>query len=333
MKKFLLFLMFALFCIPWAANAQNPIPYTEGFESMSSADDLTAAGWISYQTHSGSFLAIETTASNVNSGSQALNIDSWNAGSTSDFVVVGLPLVDAAINTLQITFSYKVSTGNVYVGYLTDANDASTFVSLESYIASSSYTTVTKELNEAPATAARIAIKYLNYYRCYVDDIEVKALPSCLRPTSVTATSDGNVTWVGEGRTWNLNYKASSASTWTEVNGLTSMSYTIPDLAGLTTYSVRVQNVCDDNSTTDWTTATFTTPAGIPLVEPFNDGYTPTSWTRYIALLSEVWMVPLPWEVLPPAAGTSALATVCLTAMQKLTSMALPASTGWSLRL
>jgi hypothetical protein len=161
-RKSLLFALLAALFMPWAANAQESIPYTEGFESMSSADDLTAAGWISYKTSTGSFLAIETNASNVHSGSQALNIDSWNAGSTSDFVVVGLPLVDAAINTLQITFSYKVSTGNVYVGYLTDANDASTFVSLESYIASSSYTTVTKELNEAPATAARIAIKYLN---------------------------------------------------------------------------------------------------------------------------------------------------------------------------
>ncbi|MBP5574056.1 MAG: fibronectin type III domain-containing protein, partial [Bacteroidales bacterium] len=144
------------------------------------------------------------------------------------------------------------------------------------------------ELNAAPATAARIAIKYTGYYRCYVDDIEVKALPNCLKPTSVTATPDGNITWEGEGSTWNLNYKASSASTWTEVNGLTSMSYTIPNLTGLTTYSVRVQNVCDDNTTTDWTTATFTTPAGIPLVELFNGTSAPTGWTRYIALLSEV---------------------------------------------
>ncbi|MCR5659163.1 MAG: choice-of-anchor J domain-containing protein [Bacteroidales bacterium] len=287
-RKSLLFALLVALFMPWAANAQESIPYTEGFENMSSASDITAAGWISYQTHNGSFLAIETSESNVHSGSKALNIDSWDAGSSSDYVVVGLPLVNAAINTLQITFSYKVSTGTVYVGYLTDANDASTFVSLQSFSSSSSYTTKTVELNAAPATAARIAIKYLNWYRCYVDDIEVKALPNCLKPTSVTATPDGNITWEGEGSTWNLNYKASSASTWTEVNGLTSMSYTIPNLTGLTTYSVRVQNVCDDNTTTDWTTATFTTPASIPLVEPFNSSSAPTGWTRYNGLLSGV---------------------------------------------
>ena len=113
--------------------------------------------------------------------------------------------------------------------------------------------------------------------------------PSCSAPTSVTATSDGNVTWEGEGTTWNLNYKASSASTWTEVNGLTSMSYTIPNLAGLTTYSVRVQNVCDDNTTTGWTYADdFTTPAGLPLVETFNSTSAPTAWAQYSGLLSDV---------------------------------------------
>ena len=286
-RKSLLFALLLALFMPWVAMAQQSIPYTEGFENMSSADDLTNAGWISSMSSTNSFLAIETSSSNVNTGSKALNIDSWNAAS-SDHVIVGLPVVDAAINTLQITFSYKVSSTSVAVGYLTDADDASTFVSLQSYNSSSSYTTKTVELNEAPATAARIAIKYTGYYRCYVDDIEVKALPSCLKPTSVTATPDGNITWEGEGRTWNLNYKASSASTWTEVNGLTSMSYTIPNLAGLTTYSVRVQNVCDDNTTTDWTTATFTTPAGIPLVELFNGTSAPTGWTRYSGLLSGV---------------------------------------------
>ena len=125
--------------------------------------------------------------------------------------------------------------------------------------------------------------------------------PSCTAPTSVTATIDGNITWEGEGTTWNLNYKASSASTWTEVNGITSMSYTIPNLANLTTYSVRVQNVCDDNSTTAWTYADdFTTPAGIPLIEPFATSSVPSGWSKYIGLLDDVMA-----GTLAPATTTS----------------------------
>ena len=236
--------------------AQQAIPYTEGFEDMSSADDLTDAGWISYQTHSGSFLAIETTATNVHSGSKALNIDSWDAGSSSDYVVVGLPLVDAAINTLQITFSYKVSTGNVYVGYLTDANDASTFVSLESYTASSNYTTVTKELNEAPATAARIAIKYLNWYRCYIDDIEVKLPPTCMKPTlgaaRIISEEGASFQWTenGSATDWVLEYSTDQDFTnATSVNRSGILNYAITGLTAGTLYYVHVKSDCGGGDT------------------------------------------------------------------------------------
>ena len=287
-RKSLLFALLLALLMPWAANAQQSIPYTEGFENMSSADDLTAAGWISYQTHSGSFLAIETSASNVHSGSQALNIDSWDAGSSSDYVVVGLPLVDAAINGLQITFSYKVSTGNVYVGYLTDADDASTFVSLESYVASSNYTTVTKELNEAPATAARIAIKYLNWYRCYVDDIEVKALPTCIKPTLGAAqfiSEEGaSFQWTENGSaiSWVLEYSADQNFTnATSVNRSGIPNYAITGLNAGTLYYVHVKSDCGGGDESDWSNVvTFTT-----LCEPINaegysenfDSYTGTS--------------------------------------------------------
>ncbi len=249
------------------AWAQEPIPYTEGFEDMSSADDLTDAGWISYQTHSGSFLAIETTATNVHSGSKALNIDSWDAGSSSDYVVVGLPLVDAAINTLQITFSYKVSTGNVYVGYLTDANDASTFVSLESYTASSNYTTVTKELNEAPATAARIAIKYLNWYRCYIDDIEVKLPPTCMKPTlgaaRIISEEGASFQWTenGSATDWVLEYSTDQDFTnATSVNRSGIPNYAITGLTAGTLYYVHVKSDCGGGDTSDWSNVvSFTT--------------------------------------------------------------------------
>ncbi len=259
------------------AWAQQAIPYTEGFENMSSADDLTAAGWISYKTDDGSFLAIETNASNVYSGSKALNIDSWKAGGNSDYVIVGLPLVDAAINTLQITFSYKVSSGNVYVGYLTDADDASTFVQLDAYTFSSNYTTVTKELNEAPATAARIAIKYLNYYRCYVDDIEVKNLPTCMKPTlgaaRIISEEGASFQWTenGSATNWVLEYSTDQNFTnATLINHSGIPSYAITGLTAGTLYYVHVKSDCGGGDTSDWSnTVSFTT-----LCEPIEaEGY------------------------------------------------------------
>ena len=122
----------------------------------------------------------------------------------------------------------------------------------------------------------------------FVPKVTFTKAPLCFKPETVTATPAGHVTWTGEGTTWNLNYKAGSDAAWTEINGITAMSYDIPELAANTACTVRVQNVCEDNSTTDWTTATFTTLAAIPLVEPFASSSIPTGWSRYTGLLSDV---------------------------------------------
>ena len=265
MKKLYSLLLTLAVLLPWATNAQVTIPYNEGFENMSSVTDLNNAGWeMLYQSHSGSFLAIETTANNVSAGSKALNIDSWDAGSSSDYVVVGLPIVNAAINTLQITFSYKVSTGIVYVGYLTDANDASTFVSLQPYPASSTYTTITKELYAAPANAARIAIRYDNFYRCYIDEVEVKAMPTCKTPQNFSAANLTNqgvtFNWErhaqGTENAWVLEYGTSSDFTdATSVNVSGNPTWPVSGLTPNTTYYARVKADCGADGESDPTVA------------------------------------------------------------------------------
>ena len=259
-KKSLLMMLLLALLVPWAASAQESIPYTEGFENMSTASDLTDAGWISYQSHSGSFLAIEASSSYVHTGTKALLIDSWDAGSNSDYVILGLPTVDAAINTLQITFSYKISSsygGNMEVGYLTNVGDASTFVSLQTCANSTSYATETVELNGAPNDAARIAIKYIGYYRCYVDDIEVKTIPTCPKPTDLIATLID-----GDGTKAKLNWTENGSATQWQVCLDGDMTNLIPantnvdfELTGLTAevdHTAKVRAYCNANDQSDW---------------------------------------------------------------------------------
>ena len=261
-RKSLLFMLLFALMAPWAANAQNSIPFNEGFESMTSVDDLTAAGWTLSTTESGTFLAIETGASNVYEGSKSLNLDAWDASSSSSVQYLGLPLVAGDLNTLQISFAYKVTSGTINVGYLTDATDFSTFTSLAQYNSSSSFTVVTTDLSEAPRDAARLVLKYTGWYRCYLDSFEVKALPSCQAATSITASditaTSATIAWEGEGNTWNLKYNG------IEVNGISAMSYNLTSLTDGTNYTVSVQNVCSDGSTTDWISTTFRTPELCP---------------------------------------------------------------------
>ena len=287
-------LLLMAFTVPWATQAQQTLPFNEGFESMSSASDLTAAGWISYQSDNSSFLAIETTASNVMSGSSALNIDSWNASTSSDYVIVGLPLVNADINSLQITFSYKVNKGNVSIGYLTDASDASTFVSLQQFNASSSYTTKTVELSSAPSSAARIAIKYLNYYRCYIDDIEVKALPTCYPPTALNVVPDATTaafSWTAsttavESYEW-LYTTAGETPDWTAANSTTETSVELNRLNPQTSYVAYVRSNCGGGDYSDGASMNFTTTCASVTTFP---------WSENFDALTEANTIPNCWD-------------------------------------
>ncbi|MBQ3709532.1 MAG: fibronectin type III domain-containing protein [Bacteroidales bacterium] len=291
---------------PWAANAQQSAPYNEGFEAMSDVTDLNTAGWeMLYQSHSGSFLAIETGASNVFAGSKALNIDSWNAGSSSDWVIVGLPTIsNKAVNELQMTFSYKVSTGNVYIGYLTDPDDYSTFVTVESFNSSSSYSTKTVEFGGVPATATRIAIKYLNYYRCYVDEVEVKQLPNCKTPQNLTPsnlkTDRVTLTWernaAGTEDAWILEYGTTSDFTGATTVSVTggNPTKTLTGLTENTKYYARVKADCGGEESDPTAAISFTTlcePTTIPTAgwsENF-DSYTHTSNTTTTNNLPDCW--------------------------------------------
>ena len=305
-KKSLLLILLMVLLAPWAAQAQQTAPYNEGFEDMSSVDDLNDAGWeMLYKSHSGSFLKIETSASNVFEGSHALDIDSWNAGSTSDWVIVGLPIItNKAVNELQMTFSYKVSTGNVYIGYLTDPDDYTTFNIVESFNSSSSYTTKLVEFGAAPAEASRIAIKYLNYYRCYVDAFEIKQLSNCKTPQNLTAsnltTDRVTLTWernaAGSEDAWIVEYATNS-----DFTGATSVSVTggtpTKTLNGLTEntkYYARVKADCGGEESDPTAAISFTTLCEATTIptegwgENF-DSYTHTSNTPTTNNLPDCW--------------------------------------------
>ena len=113
----------------------------------------------------------------------------------------------------------------------------------------------------------------------------------CEKPTGITTSNitsnSATVNWTGDGSAFNLQYKASNTTDWTEVNGLSGVSYNLTGLTSNTTYNVRVQQVCEEGTST-WKSATFNTPLGIPMVEPFDATSIPTDWAQYTGLLSNV---------------------------------------------
>ena len=197
--------------------------------------------------------------------------------------MTALPLFVEDLSTLQISFwaynnHWSSQNAVLELGYMTNPYDSSTFVSLQS-MTDQSYTQTTRTFADLaglnlPATT-RIAFRFIrpngssDLTSWYVDDVEVSVATAtpCDVPTGLTvaaATISQNsavATWTAGGSetTWNVQYKAASATNWTDATATTT-SYTMNGLTANTQYQVRVQANCGDGNTSDWTSAvTFTT--------------------------------------------------------------------------
>lgn len=103
--------------------------------------------------------------------------------------------------------------------------------------------------------------------------------PECLPPQGVTATSitynSASVSWptVGTASAYDLRWKETSASTWTDVNGIAAPPHVLNGLAPLTSYDVQVRAVCaggvqGGSSSAYSTTVSFVTAAAPCEVAP-----------------------------------------------------------------
>lgn len=84
--------------------------------------------------------------------------------------------------------------------------------------------------------------------------------PTGLSSSAITATS-ATVSWgaVGGASAYNLEYKLSTASTWTPMNNITGTSQNLTGLTASSTYNFRVYAVCSGGVSPVSTTANFTT--------------------------------------------------------------------------
>ncbi len=207
----------------------NGTTVEEGFEHSGSVP----TDW----THIGSGnISINSTASRVHTGSYSLRF----AGATSNNVVV-LPDYGFEANTATISFwslaENSTSSGTFQVGYVTDANDASTFKVVGDYSAAnhlSYYHVENVSLASAPA-GARIAFRHTsasNYYYWWIDDVEI-----------VTG----------------------SVASWNEYTNITDQYYTVGSLTPETEYRAKVKGYCgSDGYSVETAPISFTTSAACP---------------------------------------------------------------------
>lgn len=269
--------------------AVDALPYSENFDSyvgtIYSTSGPVPTCWDTYTDNesrpaphvigSGSYWYPQSTP----------NALSFVGGSPSTNAIAVLPEFTAALNTLQISFAYRMESaaqGTLKVGYVTDvANPNGSFVEVATI---NNTTTITNDTVDFSAVtgSGRIAFKWsytgTSFYNCNVDNVVVDLIPeTCNEPTNLAVTNVTNesatVNWTagGDETAWNLQFKKASASVWSSsVLVQTTPIYALTGLTDNTEYQVRVQAVCDSTATSDWVVANFTTLEEEPCAVPTN---------------------------------------------------------------
>ncbi|MDR2979135.1 MAG: fibronectin type III domain-containing protein [Bacteroidales bacterium] len=276
----------------WAENRLNfatscdiisDFPYFENFDSYTGINyngsgGVTPVCWYSYTNNTtypkpsvrtGSSYAYRVSEPNC------LGFTNGTSGTGPKGTAI-LPEFQQALSTMTISFWTKMESttnGVLHIGYVTNHNHDSTFVSLFTVPSNTATAGAWHEyfLNTYTfPTGARLAIQWLNttgsYYSCCIDDLTINLIPTCTPPTNITATNiqpnNATITWtpmVGE-TIWNFSYKNQDSTEWNYVYNLTSASHVITGLDYGSFYDVRVMAVCSDDNPSRWSdTYTFVT--------------------------------------------------------------------------
>lgn len=167
MKKILSLVCAALLCLTVTAATYCPaesIPYVQSFTGHATTSEYSYAApecWVISSATPNVWVYIEKNDDGVIRGSEYLYI---GGGSSTTVQVFAMPAFQAALNTLEVAFDYKnayttAAYGALEIGYMTDPEDASTFVSLTTLTKVSTMTHVVYSLANVPSTATRVAFR------------------------------------------------------------------------------------------------------------------------------------------------------------------------------
>ena len=254
---------FTTLCDPYTTSS---LPYTTDFESSDCAAGSMPTCWRRITTNVSYPSAVYEN--NPATGSQCLRF----YGKEVQYAI--LPPFEADVKNLMVSFYYRNAYSNssspqLIVGYMTDPNDASTFVPVETMSRITTYNSDKSEVDMSDADGAGahyIAFKYtessfstMDWIN--VDDIEVDILGTCFKPASIADAS--SITSDGATLSWTASGKGETTYQWAVAEGSADpvwvddaahkVSGTSKALTGLesnTNYTFHVRSYCaaDDQS-------------------------------------------------------------------------------------
>ena len=311
-----------------ACDVITAFPWFEGFESNWNNLDLMTGTitapycWLNING-GGSSYKWETTSTSYE-GSKAASMDGGYYSSyysaadykNDDWLIT--PVLELTGGEV-LTFYAKKSSDSytpelrIYAYALTDGDmttgaDTANFVAIDSLAnLTTSYLEYEIDLSSLSGQyrLAFVRNKTIGLGSVYVDNVTVKAAPTCQRVQNlaVTNVSENEITlsWNTEGdaASYKIYYKASGDTNWTTVP-VTESPYTIQNLSPATVYTINATAICSDETETGFilgpalsaaTTCTALVPPFIETFDPYPAGTSATHcWKEGKGLLSNVIM-------------------------------------------
>ena len=220
----------------------------------------------------------------VYEGSRSLRFYTSGHGTT---MVVSPMIEESSLDGLYLSFFLynSSSNGTMQVGLMTDPNDTSTFVPLQSYGHNSGWARYELSLANAPMGAQYIAFRYNNAgsysSTAYLDHL---MLVQCPMPTAYISNPRSHSLEV------HWSYANSDANSVQILCGnqsvITSTSpYTITGLSSSTNYTVYVRPVCGDSTFVchrlTLSGQTLPEPVDLPFCQYFSNYYYPSNWSTW----------------------------------------------------
>ena len=268
----------------WAVyNFRTPcvymtLPYEQDFETEPTGSSTTGSAFVNCWTRLNNgtsyggypYVSSTSTYNHTAGGTKGLYwYNTTTMGTYGDYQGFVLAPVDPSvgIDSLQLSFWAKASsasyTNDFQIGVMTDPNNVSTFVGIDTVtVSGTNWTLIEVPFTGYTGSGLFIAVKSdraSSAYMC-IDDLLLDYIPTCLVPQNVHASEAGvtsiSVDWtdVSAASEWEIEYAAQGSTTTTSIF-VTSHPYTFSSLDSMTTYTFRVRAVCTAGDTSHWSVA------------------------------------------------------------------------------
>jgi len=291
------------------------LPYSEDFETgvyNSGAQENYIICWDRFASDPTHYVYVPSNTY-AHSGTHFLDFHH----TTNCYNIAIAPELDQSFDVSQLMVNFWAcrtgSSGTLEVGVMTDKNNDSTFVPVDTIDLSMMNTYAYKEqfvsLSGYQGTGKYIAfrVSYASSCGFYIDDVTIDYEPSC-SPISSLAVSDitgssAMVAWTpgpfGTVDSYTVEYSEAGMENWTTLDNITDNPYLLGGLNFSTDYDLRVRPNCADFSTGDWVTTSFRTKCLVGGDFTIGDGtatnsYLPSysfykySYTQQLFLASEI---------------------------------------------